>query len=78
MESKKSIGTYLIQQLTKHNVHHVFGVAGDFVLGFNKLLEESEIEFINTCDEQGGGLQQTLTLACEDWGLFVLPIPLAV
>lgn len=55
MKTTNSIGNYLIQQLSQHGVHHVFGVAGDFVLGFNKLLEESAIDFINTCDEQGAG-----------------------
>ncbi len=50
-----SIGAYLIQRLYEHGVHHVFGVPGDYVLGFNKLLEESSIAFINTCDEQGAG-----------------------
>jgi TPP-dependent 2-oxoacid decarboxylase len=50
-----SIGTYLIQRLLVHDVQHVFGVPGDFVLGFNKLLENSPIQFINTCDEQGAG-----------------------
>ena len=55
MGTTNSIGTYLIEQLYQYGVHHVFGVPGDFVLGFNKLLEESSIEFINTCDEQGAG-----------------------
>ncbi|BAY21524.1 pyruvate/indolepyruvate decarboxylase [Calothrix sp. NIES-2100] len=55
MEIANSIGTYLIQRLYEHGVHHVFGVPGDFVLGFNKLLENSSIQFINTCDEQGAG-----------------------
>jgi TPP-dependent 2-oxoacid decarboxylase len=50
-----SIGSYLIQRLYENGVHHVFGVPGDFVLGFDKLLEESAITFINTCDEQGAG-----------------------
>lgn len=55
METPVSIGTYLIQRLYKAGVHHVFGVPGDFVLRFNKLLEDSTIQFINTCDEQGAG-----------------------
>jgi TPP-dependent 2-oxoacid decarboxylase len=55
MENANTIGTYLIQRLYEHGVHHVFGVPGDFVLGFNKLLENSSIQFINTCDEQGAG-----------------------
>jgi TPP-dependent 2-oxoacid decarboxylase len=50
-----SIGSYLIQRLYENGVHHVFGVPGDFVLGFDKLLEESAITFVNTCDEQGAG-----------------------
>lgn len=50
-----SIGDYLIQRLYEEQVHHVFGVPGDFVLRFNKLLEDSPIQFINTCDEQGAG-----------------------
>jgi TPP-dependent 2-oxoacid decarboxylase len=51
-----SIGTYLIQRLYELGVHHVFGVAGDFVLGFDKLLEESPLlDLITTCDEQGAG-----------------------
>ncbi|HEY9623931.1 MAG TPA: thiamine pyrophosphate-binding protein [Crinalium sp.] len=51
----ETIGAYLIRRLYEHGVHHVFGVPGDYVLGFNKLLEESSIQFINTCDEQGAG-----------------------
>ncbi len=55
MSGSDSIGTYLIQRLLAQGVQHVFGVPGDFVLGFNKLLENSPIQFINTCDEQGAG-----------------------
>jgi indolepyruvate decarboxylase len=55
MATANSIGLYLIQKLYEQGVHHIFGVPGDFVLGFNKLLEESPIQFINTCDEQGAG-----------------------
>lgn len=55
METAPSIGTYLIQRLYEQGVHHAFGVPGDFILTFDKLLEESPIEFINTCDEQGAG-----------------------
>jgi TPP-dependent 2-oxoacid decarboxylase len=55
MSALDSIGSYLIQRLLEHGVQHVFGVPGDFVLSFNKLLENSPIQFINTCDEQGAG-----------------------
>ncbi len=50
-----SIGAYLIQRLYEQGVHHVFGVPGDYVLGFDKMLEQSPIALINTCDEQGAG-----------------------
>ena len=50
-----TIGEYLIQRLIKHGLHHAFGIPGDYVLGFYKLLEESQIKMINTCDEQGAG-----------------------
>ncbi|MBF2000923.1 MAG: alpha-keto acid decarboxylase family protein [Synechococcales cyanobacterium M58_A2018_015] len=54
--SAPTIGKYLIQRLSDHGVRHVFGVPGDFVLGFNKQLETSPlVEFVNTCDEQGAG-----------------------
>ncbi len=50
-----TIGGYLIQKLLDHGVKHIFGVPGDYVLGFYKMLEDSPIEVINTCDEQGAG-----------------------
>jgi indolepyruvate decarboxylase len=55
MTSSNTIGAYLIQRLYEHGVHHVFGVPGDFILSFDKLLEDSAIQLINTCDEQGAG-----------------------
>ncbi|MGG6270339.1 thiamine pyrophosphate-binding protein [Leptolyngbya sp. AN03gr2] len=55
MAITQSIGAYLIQRLYDYGVHHIFGVPGDFVLSFDKLIEESSIRLINTCDEQGAG-----------------------
>jgi indolepyruvate decarboxylase len=49
------VGDYLIEQLRAHGVEHVFGVPGDFVLGFMKSLEESPLRLVTTCDEQGAG-----------------------
>ncbi|MGH9877460.1 MAG: thiamine pyrophosphate-binding protein, partial [Nitrososphaerales archaeon] len=34
MGTSDTVGSYLIQQLYAHGVHHVFGVTGDYVLGF--------------------------------------------
>src|SRR4030095_156187 len=55
MKNSLTIGQYLIQQLYAHGVRHVFGIPGDYVLGFYDLLEQSKLKIINTCDEQGAG-----------------------
>jgi len=55
MKNSPSIGQYLIQQLYAHGVRHVFGIPGDYVLGFYDQLEKSKLRLINTCDEQGAG-----------------------
>src|SRR2546427_1309698 len=55
METSQSIGTYLIQRLYAYGVRHVFGVPGDYVLGFFQQLVESPLQVVNTCDEQGAG-----------------------
>jgi TPP-dependent 2-oxoacid decarboxylase len=55
MKTSLSIGEYLIQQLYAHGVRHVFGIPGDYVLGFYDLLSKSRLRLINTCDEQGAG-----------------------
>jgi TPP-dependent 2-oxoacid decarboxylase len=49
------VGDYLIERLMAHGVEHVFGVPGDFVLGFMKELEDSPLTLVTTCDEQGAG-----------------------
>ncbi len=50
-----SIGEYLIQRLSAHGVRHVFGIPGDYVLGFYEQLQASELKIVTTCDEQGAG-----------------------
>jgi TPP-dependent 2-oxoacid decarboxylase len=50
----QNVGSYLIQRLYDHDVRHVFGVPGDFVLGFyQELIQSNKLKVINTCDEQG-------------------------
>jgi len=53
--AEATIGEYLINRLYQLGLHHVFGIPGDYVLGFYKQLDESQIKIINTCDEQGAG-----------------------
>src|ERR1700687_1720977 len=55
MKQAPTIGDYLIQRLQALGVRHVFGVPGDYVLGFMHQLECSDLQVINTCDEQGAG-----------------------
>jgi TPP-dependent 2-oxoacid decarboxylase len=55
MKSALTISDYLIQQLYEHGVRHVFGIPGDYVLGFYDQLSHSRLRVINTCDEQGAG-----------------------
>src|SRR5579862_1074584 len=50
-----TIGEYLIKRLYAHGVRHVFGIPGDYVLGFYELLSKSKLRIINTCDEQSAG-----------------------
>src|SRR5262249_11096248 len=55
MTSGPRIADYLIERLRALGVGHVFGVPGDYVLGFLHALGESPLRVITTCDEQGAG-----------------------
>jgi TPP-dependent 2-oxoacid decarboxylase len=50
-----TIGQYLIDRLSELGARHVFGIPGDYVLGFYDLLEKSDLAVINCADEQGAG-----------------------
>src|SRR3954447_17384635 len=51
----RSIGQYLIDRLYAYGVRHVFGIPGDYVLGFCEQLQNSKLRIVNTGDEQGAG-----------------------
>jgi TPP-dependent 2-oxoacid decarboxylase len=51
----QTIGDYLIARLHALGVGHVFGIPGDYVLGFYDQLIASELKVVTTCDEQGAG-----------------------
>src|SRR5438309_9766880 len=55
MTNSLSIGEYLIQRLYDHGVRHVFGIPGDYVLGFYDQLSKSKLRIVSTGDEQGAG-----------------------
>ncbi len=50
-----TVSSYLIHRLHSLGVRHVFGVPGDYVLGFFHDLDESTVEVVNTSDEQSAG-----------------------
>src|SRR5262245_45413040 len=55
MRPPLTVGEYLARRLHDHGVRHVFGIPGDYVLGFYDQLGRSGLRVINTCDEQGAG-----------------------
>ena len=55
MTAEHTVSSYLIDRLYALGVRHIFGVPGDYVLGFYHELEDSKLRVINTCDEQGAG-----------------------
>ena len=55
MRNQTTIGEYLIHRLEELGVADVFGVPGDYVLGFYDLLVESRMNVIGTCTEAGAG-----------------------
>ncbi|MGD0090500.1 MAG: thiamine pyrophosphate-binding protein, partial [Planctomycetota bacterium] len=50
-----TVGRYLIQRLEEHGLKHVFGIPGDYVLGFFGLLDKSSLVTVGTCSEAGAG-----------------------
>ncbi|QVL33025.1 alpha-keto acid decarboxylase family protein [Telmatocola sphagniphila] len=50
-----SIGKYLLDRLHELGVRHMFGIPGDYILGFFKMVEESPIEMVVTTNELGAG-----------------------
>jgi len=50
-----TVGGYLATRLEQCGVRHVFGVPGDYVLGFYDRLVASPLEVVGTCTEIGAG-----------------------
>lgn len=81
MNSKENpqptIGQYLLDRLRSYGVGHIFGVPGDYVLRFNKLIEQDpHIQFINTTRENTAGYAadayariRGLGVACITYGV---------
>jgi indolepyruvate decarboxylase len=50
-----TVGRYLVTRLEQCGLGHVFGIPGDYVLGFYDLLVDSRIRVVGTCSEIGAG-----------------------
>ncbi|MHB1036429.1 MAG: alpha-keto acid decarboxylase family protein [Pirellulales bacterium] len=50
-----SVGQYLLRRLEDYGIRHVFGIPGDYVLGFYSLLEQSPLEVIGCTREDSAG-----------------------
>lgn len=50
-----TIGAYLIDKLQEYGVKHVFGVPGDYVLGFYDQLQRSAVRVVGVVKEDGAG-----------------------
>ncbi|MDD5010037.1 MAG: thiamine pyrophosphate-binding protein [Syntrophorhabdaceae bacterium] len=55
MGTSHTVSSYLIDRLYAHGIRHVFGIPGDYVLGFFRELDRSPLQIINTGDEQSAG-----------------------
>jgi len=53
MGKSTTIGKYLVRRLEETSLKHVFGIPGDYVLGFYDLLVDSSLDIVGTCTEAG-------------------------
>jgi indolepyruvate decarboxylase len=51
METKITVAEHLLFRLKEIGVDHLFGVPGDFVLGFFNKVLKSDIKYVGTCNE---------------------------
>lgn len=51
MSSEITVAEYLLTRLKEIGVDHLFGVPGDFVLGFFNQVLKSEVKYVGTCNE---------------------------
>lgn len=76
-EAKKTtIGLYLLDRLKSLGVEHIFGIPGDYVIRFDKLIEQHSIRFINATRENTAGYMadayarmRGLGVACITYGV---------
>ena len=50
-----TIGEYLLRKLENYGIEHIFGIPGDYVLRFYKLIEQSPIQHVGMTREDAAG-----------------------
>ena len=50
-----TIGEYLLKKLKSYEIHHIFGIPGDYVIQFFDMIEQSPIQHISTTREETAG-----------------------
>ena len=50
-----TIGEYLLRKLESYGIEHIFGIPGDYVLRFYKLIEQSPIQHVGMTREDAAG-----------------------
>jgi TPP-dependent 2-oxoacid decarboxylase len=51
INSEITVAEYLLTRLKEIGVDHLFGVPGDFVLGFFNQVLKSDLKYVGTCNE---------------------------
>ncbi len=71
-----SVGQYLLDRLQSLGVDHIFGIPGDYILRFDKMIEDHPIQFINTTRENTAGFMadaysrlKGIGVACITYGV---------
>jgi len=71
-----AVGRYLLDSLYQQGVEHIFGIPGDYIIRFDKLIEEHPIKLINTTRENTAGYMadayarlKGLGVACITYGV---------
>ena len=72
--ASRHIGDYLIERLRKLGVRHVFGVPGDYVLGFYDTLQKSPCKLSILAMNRARALPPMPTPACTAWAWSASPI----
>ena len=72
MSKRLSIGEYLLEQLHRHGVRHIFGVPGDYVLGFYELIGKSRVRHVGMTREDAAGFAADAYARVEGMGAAVV------